>query len=123
MSQTALPAAFADLEPWRDWARTTPDARQARRLAASRPELKAFYEAMMPRLQDILEAVDAYPLGGLPSDLRPLFNMALALAEIAPHIELYGGSPGVPYAFEESRFIARHGQQDTALGLAPSAGA
>ena len=42
------------------------------------------------------------------------------LAEVAPHIELYGGAPGVPYAFEETRFVAAHGAQDTALGLPPT---
>ena len=127
MTQTALPTIlppeFADLSPWTDWAQTTPDARQDHRRNATRQELKAFYDAMMPRLQDILTAVDAFPLGALPDGLHPLYNMALALAEIAPHIELYGGTPAVPFAFDESRFVAVHGRQDTALGLAPSAAA
>lgn len=123
MTQTTLPAEFADLGPFTGWAETTPDARQSRRRNATRPELKAFYDAMIPRLQDILAAVDAHPLGALPVNLRPLYNMALALAEIAPHIELYGGNPAVPFAFDESRFIAMHGRQDTALGQPPSAAA
>jgi len=40
-----------------------------------------------------------------------LYYMSLALAEIAPHIELYRGDPNVPHSFEEERFIAVNGQQ------------
>lgn len=123
MTNTSLPADFADLSPFLDWALPGADERQTRRRTASREELRAFYDAMLPRIEMILARVDAYPLGGLPQELHPLYQLALSLAEVAPHIELYGGAPGVPYAFEETRFIAVHGGQDTALGLAPAAAA
>ena len=123
MTTSGLPEAFADLTPFLDWALPTPDERQTRRRTATRAELKAFYDAVLPRLEAILAAVDAYPLGGLPEGLRPLYYLALLLAEVAPHIELYGGAPGVPFAFEETRFIAVHGNQDLALGLPPAAAA
>lgn len=121
MTASQLPTAFADLAPFIDWALPSADERQNRRRTASREELKAFYDAMLPRIDAILAEVDAYPLGTLPEALRPLYRLALSLAEVAPHIELYGGAPGVPYAFEETRFVAMHGGQDTALGLSPSA--
>lgn len=123
MTKTELPEAFADLTPFLDWALPTPDERQTRRRTATRAELKAFYDATLPRVEAILAEVDAYPLGSLPEALRPLYNLALLLAEVAPHIELYGGAPGVPFAFEETRFIATHGNQDLALGLPPAAAA
>ena len=69
----------------------------------------------------ILAEVDKYPLGGLPEALQPLYNIALSLAEVAPHLELYGGAVGVPYAFEETRFVAVHGAQPTWQGLQPMA--
>lgn len=121
MTIAQLPPAFADLNPFLDWALPSADARQTRRRTASRQELKAFYDAILPRIEAILAEVDAHPLGSLPETLHPLYHLALSLAEVAPHIELYGGSPGVPYAFEETRFVALHGGQNTALGQPPSA--
>jgi hypothetical protein len=52
--------------------------------------------------------------------LRCLFAMALSLAEIAPHVELYRGSVGVPHAFEEMRFVAKHGKKATWKAELPS---
>lgn len=123
MTNTRLPPEFADLVPFLDWALATADERYVHRRNATRAELRAFYDAMLPRIEAILTLMDEYPLGELPEDLRPLYRMALSLAEVAPHIELYAGAPGVPYAFEETRFIAVHGNQDTALGLPPAAAA
>jgi len=123
MTGTRLPDDFADLAPFLHWALPTPDQRYNHRRAASREELRAFYDAMLPRIEAILTLVDDYPLGALPEELRPLYRLALSLAEVAPHIELYGGAPGVPYAFEETRFLAAHGDQDTALGQPPAAAA
>jgi hypothetical protein len=121
MNSIPFPTAFADLTPFLDWALPSADERQTRRRTASRTELKAFYDAMLPRIEAILAAVDAYPLGQLPEELHGVYFLALSLAEAAPHIELYGGSPDVPYAFEEVRFVAAHGRQNTALGQLPSA--
>lgn len=121
MTNKSLPPAFADLAPFLDWALASADERYNHRRNASRAELKAFYDAILPRTEAILALVDQYPLGALPVELHPLYHLALSLAEVAPHIELYGGAPGVPYAFDETRFVATHGAQDTALGLSPAA--
>lgn len=111
MTDTVLPKSFEPLEPLvAGWALPTQNTRQHHRIHASRGELRAFYEAMLPRIEDILEYVDRYPLGQLPPDASRLFWLALSLAEVAPHIELYGGNPKVPYSFDESRFIADHGE-------------
>lgn len=121
MEPMTLPPSFAELAPYLDWALPTADDRQAKRLASTSDELRRFYDAVLPRLEDILAEVDRFPLGGLPESHRALFNIALSLAEVAPHIELYGGAVGVPYAFDEARFIAVHGDQPTWKGLAPTA--
>lgn len=121
MTSKTLPEGFAELTPFIDWALPSADERQTIRRTATREQIKAFYDAMLPRLEDILAEADLHPLGQLPPELHPLYNMALSMAEVAPHVELYGGAPGVPYAFEETRFVATHGAQDTALGLPPMA--
>jgi len=121
MTQLTLPSEFAELTPWLDWALPTADERQRKRLASTSEGLRQFYDAVLPRLEDILAEVDRYPLGQLPETHRPLYGLALSLAEIAPHIELYGGAVGVPFAFEEARFIAVHGDQPTWKALQPMA--
>lgn len=110
---TPLPESFSDLAPFADWCLDTQDARQLKRRNSSTEQLRAFYAAMTPRMRDILKEVDQFPLGTLPESHRGLFSLALSFAEVAPNIELYGGSPSVPYAVEESRMKARHGQNKT----------
>ncbi|WP_206199371.1 hypothetical protein [Parasulfuritortus cantonensis] len=110
MNDLSLPKSFEVLEPLvASWALPTQNARQQKRISASKGELRAFYEAMLPRLEDILAYVDKYPLGELPPEAERLFCLALSLAEVAPHIELYGGNPKVPHSFDETRFVADHG--------------
>lgn len=106
-----LPKQFEKLDPFiADWALETQDQRYDKRLRSSRGELRAFYDAATPLLPDALNYVDHFPLGQIPADDLPLYRLMLSLAEIAPHIELYGGEPGVPHAFDERRFIAEHGK-------------
>lgn len=109
-----LPDGFDELLSFASWALPSADLRQNRRLAATSEELKALYRAVQPRLADALEEVDKFEMGSLPDKQRNLFYILLSLAEIAPHVELYNGATGVPHAFDESRFVAVHGRQDTA---------
>ncbi len=105
-----LPQGFEELETWAGaWALPTQNIRWDKRLASTREELKAFYNAVVPYLERILDHVDKYPLGGLPEQSARLFDLALMHAEIAPNVELYDGDPNVPHSFEEKRFIAVHG--------------
>jgi hypothetical protein len=87
----------------------TQNERQKKRVNSSTGELQAFYSAMLPRLEEILSHVDKFPLNELPADSFRLFTLAMSMAEIAPHIELYKGDPKVPHSFDESRFVAEHG--------------
>jgi hypothetical protein len=116
-----LPEEFAALEPFAEkWGLETQDERQAKRLGSSSAEIKEFYDAITPFIPRIMAIVDGYPLGELPPSLRCLFAMALSLAEIAPHVELYRGNVGVPHAFAEMRFVAKHGRMATWKAELPS---
>lgn len=109
-TQNLLPDEFNALEPLvSQWALPTQNERQQRRITSTRPALKSFYDAMLPQLPAILKKLDEFPLGQLPEKESRLMALALSLAEVAPHIELYGGDPNVPYAFDEARFVAEHG--------------
>ncbi|QIL80778.1 hypothetical protein G7047_13335 [Diaphorobacter sp. HDW4A] len=110
-SQNLLPEEFKTLEPLvAVWALPTQNERQQRRIASTRPALKSFYDTMLQQLPAILKKLDEFPLDQLPQKESRLMTLALSLAEVAPHIELYGGDPKVPYAFDEARFVAEHGQ-------------
>lgn len=115
-----FPQKFEALESFKEWAIPTPDGRQHKRLSSTSEGLKAFYEAMVPHLDAILEDCNQYRLGELPEDHQTLFNMTLSLAEVAPHIELYRGQVGVPFSFEEKRLLADHGDDQTWKAQAPN---
>jgi len=121
MTVKLLPPGFETLEPFvAEWALDTQDARYEKRRNTSAEALRAFYDAMLPHIEKILDEVDRYPLGMLPESHRPLYALALSLAEIAPHVELYRGNPLVPNSFEESRMLSLHGDQPTWQGKRPS---
>jgi len=112
-----LPENYQDLEPFAaDWCLDTQDERQRKRRASTAEQLRSFYAAISPRISEILEEVDRFPIGQIPPSHRPLFSLALSLTEVAPNVELYAGSPAVPHAFEESRMKARHGDEKNWAG-------
>lgn len=107
-----IPEEFLELALYvEDWALATHDERYEKRGAATAEELRKFYDAMLPRLEEILEKLDEYPVGKIPADVEDLFFMALSMAEISPHIELYKGDPAVPHSFQEDRMIAVEGRE------------
>lgn len=110
MAEQTLPPAFAELEPFVElWAHATENARSERRWRSSKEEFQAFYDAVWPRLDEMLGCVDARPLSAMPGPEARLLYLLLAFAEIAPHVELYKGANQVPISFENSRMRPAHG--------------
>jgi hypothetical protein len=105
-----LPKSFESLEKWAAWAIDTENARWTKRLSSTKEEILEFYSAIQPELERMLTYCDEYPIGSLPPDAARLFDLTLMVAEIACNAEFYGGSPGVPFSFEERRLIAVHGE-------------
>lgn len=105
-----LPADFSTLEPFvAKWALGSAKQRHEARLGSTTTELQNFYDAILPEMRKLLAVLDLHELGKLPEELYKLYWLSLSFAEIAPHIELYKGSVGVPYAFEEKRFVNETG--------------
>ena len=53
-------------------------------------ELRAFYDAMMPRLDEIIAYLDTVPAGDeRPEPAHRLYLMSLSLVEIANLVEIY----------------------------------
>ena len=120
LRNVTVPVGFEALAIFGKWNLMTADERAKARKQSTPEELRVFYEAVLPHVEAILDACDKYPVGELPKSHQGIFNVALAMAEIAPHIEFYRGQVDVPYSFDESRFIAVHGTDVSWRALPPN---
>ena len=84
-----LPAEFADLEPFADWAMPTEGARYDKRLASSMDELQAFYDAAFPRLEAATAYLDALDLQALPEDASRLLWLCYSLVNASFPVEVW----------------------------------
>jgi hypothetical protein len=110
MSDVRLPDQFRDLEPLaRTWSLPTETERHAKRLASNIAELRALYDALLPRIEEVLAYLSAFQLDNLPPEGCTLLSLACSLAEIGPAVELYG-QPAVPDGYDSRRFIPAEGQ-------------
>jgi hypothetical protein len=105
-----LPEPFAALEPFAaTWSLPTEIARHERRRASSMDTLRDFYDAMLPRMLEILSYLKARPLDGLGTEDERLMQLTLSLAEVAPAVELFG-SPIIKDAVDSRRFRPAEGR-------------
>ena len=106
-----LPAGFDDLTPYLQWALETESARSRKRLGSSMEEMQIFYDAMLPRVDDVMEHLGNIAPDALPAAERYLFNLCLSLSEISFAVEVYG-QPEVPNSMQElgeaERFVIVH---------------
>lgn len=110
MADALLPNGFGDLETFaRDWALPTERERNLQRHRASIVEIKAFYEAMLERVDAVMAHLNGFPIDALPPAEQRLLDLALSLAEIAPAIEFYK-QPAVIDGYDSRRFVPRSGQ-------------
>jgi hypothetical protein len=91
----SLPAAFADLEPWADWALPSEADRYAKRLASSMDELQAFYDAAFPRLAASTELLQGIALDGISDEDQHLLWLFSALVTVSFPVEVWR-QPRVP---------------------------
>ena len=101
--QGFLPEPFHDLEPFSGWALAKESERTGKRLASTMAEIRAFYDAVLPRLEPIVQYLNQFPLDRMPEDAQRLLYLTLSLVEIASAVELYG-QPGVINGLDPSRF-------------------
>lgn len=105
MSAVRLPASFADLEPFAArWSLASRTDRSAARYGASMEELRAFYDALLPRLDAVLEHLNSRVLKDYANEDSALLYLVLSLAEIGPAVE-YFNSPEVTAGFSPDRFL------------------
>ena len=103
MSTETLPADFADLEPFLDWALATERERTGKRLASSMEDIQAFYDHMSVRVEAAMAYLNALPLDALPSEAERLLWLSLSLMEVANAVEMFQ-NPAVINGFDVKRF-------------------
>ena len=103
MPKSSLPEAFRDLEQWIAWSLATEPERSDKRQASTMTEIKAFYDAMLARMEEVLPYLEQFSLDAMPADAQRLFYLTLSLAEVAPAVELFG-QPSVIDGYDITRF-------------------
>jgi hypothetical protein len=109
MDEPQLPTQFKELETFLEWALATERERSAKRHRSTMTEIRAFYDAILSRLDEILKVLAGYPADGAPSAVQRLFLMTLSLAEIAPAVENFG-QVDVVDGYDYARFVPTDGQ-------------
>ncbi len=100
----SLPSQFQDLKPFAtEWALPTEAARNRKRLSARMEEIREFYAAILPRMDEIIAYLNQFPLGDMPEGARTLFYLGLSFMEVSPAVELFD-SPDEPDVFGAARF-------------------
>jgi hypothetical protein len=104
VSEYPLPVQFQELNSFSEgWALATERERNARRRSSTMEEIQRFYEAMLPRMDEIINYLNQYPLDAMPADAKRLFYLALSFMEVSPSVELFK-EPDETGAFEATRF-------------------
>lgn len=90
MTKPLLPSAFAELEEWaQTWCLATEAERWDRRMASTMPEMREFYDAFFPRLDEAIEYCDKFPLDDLPEDALHLLHLIYSLVMVAMAVEIF----------------------------------
>jgi hypothetical protein len=89
MPEAMLPSAFAELEQYaQTWCLATETERWDARIGATMPELREFYDALFPRLDEAIDYCDKFPLDDLPDDALNLLHMIYSLIMVAMAVEI-----------------------------------
>jgi len=95
MTETqALPEGFEDLQPFvAKWALKGQKARYSQMLAVDMAELRALYDAVLPRVEAIVAHLDRFPLDEYPPAEQALFDLAATFAETAHPVDFKWKAP------------------------------
>ena len=90
MTAAMLPDAFTELEHFAStWCLATERERYDKRLAASMPDLTAFYEATIPRYADAIAYLDTFPLRELPERETNLLHLLYSFITVSLSVDMW----------------------------------
>ena len=96
MAETLLPAEFSDLEQFAaTWCLATEPERFAQRLATPMDEMQAFYDAVVPRVEEAVTYLDQLPLDSLPEHATNLLYLLYSMVQVSFPVEVWR-QPRVP---------------------------
>lgn len=91
MTEALLPSAFSELEHFaRTWCLPTEAERWNQRMASSLAEMREFYDAFFPRLEEAIDYCDKFPLDDIPEDATHLLHLIYSLVMVAMAVEIFG---------------------------------
>ncbi|MFZ1122720.1 MAG: hypothetical protein WAN81_21040 [Candidatus Binataceae bacterium] len=70
-------------------------------------EINVLYNALLPRLKEILAYLDQFSLEEMPQDAQRLLFLTLSLAEVSIAVELFH-EPKVTGGCDPARFVVTH---------------
>ena len=83
MTVNAQKPDFSKLSPFiAEWGLPHSAERVARRAGGSMKEIRDFHEAMLPRLEEVINYLNNFPVSEIPTDDMALAYAALAMCEI-----------------------------------------
>jgi hypothetical protein len=91
----ALPATFADLEPFSDWVLPSEAGRYRKRIESSMDELQAFYDAAFPRLEAGTGYLQGVAIDDITDEDRNLLWLLSSLVTVSFPVEVWR-QPRVP---------------------------
>lgn len=81
---------FTGLQPFIDhWGLESAHERIRNRSEANLSELQEFYDAIIPRLDEIIEFLNQFPVNEIPDQYKPLAYTALAICEVDDPIHMW----------------------------------
>lgn len=101
-----FPVAFSDLEPFSGWALPQESDRNKHRMDSSYEEMRAMHTAVMARLDDITDALDAKPSTKWDEPEVRLLCLSLSLVEVGIAMERYK-DPMVFTRYDLQRVVAK----------------
>ena len=89
MNGHLLPAKFSSLAPWvAEWALTNERDRYHKLHASNLQQLREFYDAMLPKMDAVMEFLKTQPLVGMQLEAMNLYHLAMTFAETAHPLDL-----------------------------------
>lgn len=89
MAEPLLPSAFAELEQYAEaWCLACETERWDKRMASSMAEMREFYYAFFPRLEEAIDYCDKFSLDELPDDALHLLQLVYSLIMVAMSVEI-----------------------------------
>lgn len=104
-TNTLLPESFAGLEPFCEkWIKETEKERNEVRIHSTLQEIRVFYNAVLPRFEEILKHLDSFEVDALPPPEENLLKLVFSFVEASCAVERFD-SPIVTPTFPPERFV------------------